>query len=382
MTLFEMKEKKYALEMELAAIKETILEKSADPTYPIAELDEKNAKAEELKKRIDVFEKSIKEEEDAQRKALVNKGGAGTGMTEAQVKMKAKADFYRAAMQGGDVSKSYEGLGGIPTDTADLGKGDKLLPVNISNELLVEPVQTNSLRDVAHVTNVTGYEEPKLGFDIEDADIKDVTDKDTANEIAMEGDSVQYGRLKVKVKATVKDTVLHGTNVDLVTNIENALRSALAVREKTFAFMDASDSTHDHMSFYLTGIKEIEGADVIEAIINSWADLADAYSANASVMMRKQDYFAAVRTMANGNSTLWGQKPEDVLGLPVIFNDKAKKPVVGDFSYYGINYDIGTVWDTDKDVDKGEYKFVLTAWGDQQVRMKSAFRVAKVKENP
>ena len=95
-------------------------------------------------------------------------------------------------------------------------------------------------------------------------------------------------------------------------------------------------------------------------------------------MMRKQDYYAAVRTLANSSVDLWGKKPEDVLGIPVTFNDKAKKPVVGDFSFYGINYDIGTIYDTDKDVDKGEYKFVLTAWGDQQIRLKSAFRIAKV----
>lgn len=382
MTLFEMKEKQFALKNELQTIKDFILEKSADPTFPIAELEEKTKKADELMTRLNTIEKGIKDEEDAQRKRLAMQNGSGAGMTEKQVKLKAKADFYRDVLTGQDRGKSYEGLGAIPAATADLGNGDKLLPTTLSNELLVEPLETNSLRDVAHVTNITGYEEPKLGFTIEDADIKDVTDQETANEIEMEGDTVQYGRFKVKVKATVKDTVLHGTNVDLVTNIENSLRSALAVREKTFAFMESSDSKHDHMSFYLNGITEIEGDDIISAIINAWADLADAFSGRSTVMMRKQDYYAAVRTMANGNSTLWGQKPEDVLGIPVIFNDKAKKPVVGDFSYYGINYDIGTVYDTDKDVDKGEYKFVLTAWGDQRIRLKSAFRIAKVKENP
>lgn len=378
MTLFEMKEKKFALEKELNTIKDTILEKSADPTYPIADLDEKKAKAEELKKRIAVFDESIQDEEEAQRKALAMKGGSGSGMTEDQIRTKAKADFYRAALTGGDVSKSYEALGGIPAATADLGNGDKLLPVNMSNSLLVEPFQDNSLRSVCQITNITGYEEPKLGFTIDDADIKDVTDKETANEIELSGDTVTYGRHKVKVKATVKDTVLHGTNVDLVTTIENALRSALAIREKTFAFMESSDTTHDHMSFYLAEITEIEGEDIIDAITKAWADLPDAYSGRASVMMRKQDYYAAVRTLANSSVDLWGKKPEDVLGIPVTFNDKAKKPVVGDFSFYGINYDIGTIYDTDKDVDKGEYKFVLTAWGDQQIRLKSAFRIAKV----
>ena len=44
----------------------------------------------------------------------------------------------------------------------------------------------------------------------------------------------------------------------------------------------------------------------------------------------------------------------------------------------GINYDIGTIFETDKDAKKGEYYWVLTAWGDQQIRLKSAFRLAVV----
>lgn len=38
-------------------------------------------------------------------------------------------------------------------------------------------------------------------------------------------------------------------------------------------------------------------------------------------------------------------------------------------------------YDTDKDVKKGEYLFVLTAWYDQQRTLDSAFRIAKAKEN-
>ncbi len=45
---------------------------------------------------------------------------------------------------------------------------------------------------------------------------------------------------------------------------------------------------------------------------------------------------------------------------------------------FGINYD-GTTYDTDKDVKKGEYLFVLTAWYDQQRTLDSAFRIAKSK---
>lgn len=51
---------------------------------------------------------------------------------------------------------------------------------------------------------------------------------------------------------------------------------------------------------------------------------------------------------------------------------------MGDFAYVRLNYDGDLVYDSDKDVDKGEYLFVLTAWFDQQILLKSAFRLAKV----
>lgn len=218
-----------------------------------------------------------------------------------------------------------------------------------------------------------------LTFDIEDADLADVTDKETAREIEMSGGAVSYGRFKTKIYATVKDTVLHGTETNLVSTIENALRSGLAVKEKINAFRTVSDTTHDHMSFYLNSIKEVEGDNLIQAIINAWADLPELFATNAKCVMRKSDYFAAIQIMANGAESLWGKKPEEVIGIPVIFNDRAVTPVVGDFSYSRQNYDVGAIYETDKDAIKGEYYFVLTAWGDHRIRLKNAFRLAKVK---
>ncbi len=390
MTLFEMKEKLFALETERKGLADWIAEKAADPTTKMEEIEEKQNKVDELTKRINLLQKSHDEEEERQRTALAMQKGSGNGMSEKDVRIKAKAAFYRAALTGGDVKKAYEGLGGIPAETADLGRGENLLPKNVSNELLTEPVEENSLREIEPVSNISGLEEPKLMFSIDDEDLADVTDQETAREIEMEGDTVAYGRFKTKIVATVKDTVLHGTDTDLVGAVDAALRSGLAIKEKMRAFAPASgsgayDAAHKHMSFYqadegVTAIKTVTGTDLIAAIINAWADLPEAFAANARCVMRKQDYYAAIRVLANQNSTLWGKKPEDVIGIPVTFNDRAVTPVIGDFRYSKQNYDIGTVYETDKDAKKGEYYFVLTAWGDHQIRLKSAFRLAKVGE--
>lgn len=381
MTLFEMKEKLFSLNNERKGIADWIAEKAADPNTPMEEINAKKAKMDELTSRIDILQKSHDDEEAAQRSkmAMQKGGGAGTGMTEKEARLKAKADFYRAAFGIGDMKKAYEGLGAIPAKDSDLGNGDALLPTNMSSELLQEPLEENSLRNVELVSQISGLEEPKLLFSIDDEDLADVTDKETAHEIEMEGDTVSYGRFKTKVFATIKDTVLHGTDYDIVSAVENALRSALAIKEKINAFRVTSDTKHDHMSFYLNNIKPVEGSNLIDAIIQAWADLPDAFAENASCVMRKTDYYAAIRDLNGEGNDLWGKKPEDVIGIPVEFNDRAVTPIVGDFRYARQNYDIGAVYETDKDGKKGEYYFILTAWGDHRIRLKSAFRLAKVK---
>lgn len=379
MTLFELKEKMATLSAAISADAQWIAEKAATPETPMDELNEKAAHRDELQKRFDM----LKEEHDkieAKQKAALERKEAEKDANNIQ---KARGEFYRAVLTGGDVKsvvKAYSGLGALPAGSADLGSGDRLLPTNMSRELLTEPEEVNSLRQVETVSNITGLEIPKLDYTIDETTVADVTDAETAKEIALTGDSITFGRFKTKVMATVKDTVLHGAAVDIAGKIDGALRSALAMKEKLYAFATAPDDAHAHMSFYSdkVGIKKVTGKTMLDAILAAYGDLADFYAGNAKVMMRRSDYTAMIQALAAGGESLWGKKPEDIIGIPVVFNDKAVTPVVGDFSYAQMNYDIGAIYDADKDVKKGEYYFVLTAWGDHQIKLKSAFRLAVV----
>lgn len=396
MNLFELKEKLATLKAAILADANWLAEKAADPATSMDDIKEKQAHRDELQTRYDTLKAEHDRMEEEQRIKVAGEAIASGAVTPEQNLVEAKGAFYRDALIGA-VKKSYEGLGAIPANSADLGYGEHLLPKTVSNELLLEPEENNPLRNIVRVTNITGYEEPKLGFTIEDSDIGDVADTATANEIAMTGDSVVYGRLKMKIFATVKDTVLHGTNTNLVEAIESRLRSGLAMREKRYAFQSATsiynsgtpDSVHRHMSFYdytsytsatvLTyAIKAVEGATMYAAIVNALADLADEFAAHATIVMKKSDYYAMIQTLTNDADTLFGAKPASILGVPVVFCEKATIPVVGDFRYYGINYDVDAIYETDKDGKKGEYYFIFTAWGDQQIRLKSAFRLAIV----
>lgn len=383
MTLFELKEKMATLSAAIGADAAWIAEKAATPETSMDELNQKAAHRDELQKRFDMLKAEHDKLEEEQRVAVERKQQE----QDAGNVQKARGEFYRAVLTGGDVRgvvKTYSGLGALPAGSADLGNGDRLLPTNMSRELLSEPEETNSLRQIETVTNITGLEIPKLDYTIDEENMADVTDEETAREIALDGDSIAFGRFKTKVSATVKDTVLHGAVVDLAGKIDAALRSALAMKEKLRAFATAPDDAHAHMSFYSkeTGIKKVYGENMLQAILNAYGDLADFYANGAKVVMRRSDYTTMLQSLANGSDTLWGKKPEDVIGIPVVFNDRAVTPIVGNFAYAQQNYDVGAVYDADKDVKKGEYYFVLTAWGDHRIKLKSAFRLAVIGEVP
>jgi len=378
-TLFDLKEKMATLQAQIAADAEWIAEKAADPTTKMEEITAKKQHRNELQERYDLLKAQHDEMEAQQRQALETQQKSVTGNTEKDATIKNKAAYYRAlAFKDKEgIKKTFSGLGGIPAGSSDIGSGSNLLPVTLSSELITEPFESNSLRDVEQVSQVAGLEEPRLMFSLDDDDLlEDVIDGETAKEIKVSSDLVTYGRYKTKVKVEVADTVVYGTDTNLVATVENGLRSALARKEKLRAFAKSADDDHKHMSFYMNNIKGVTGTDIVEAIIAAYGDLDDLFKANAKVVMRSADWFSYVKTMTNSAISLYGKKPEDVIGIPVVFNDRATIPVVGDFRYARMNYEPNAVLDSDKDVDDGVFKYVLTAWGDHQIKLKSAFRLA------
>jgi HK97 family phage major capsid protein len=383
MTLFEIKEKMTTLSAAIKADADWIAEKAADPATSMEDITAKKTHRDELQGRYDLL-KAEHDKMEAEQKAALEKqqkSQPNSGDPEKDSAIKAKAAYYRAVATGDKeaAQKTYQGLGGIPAGSADMGSGSHLLPATMSSELIVEPSEENSLRRVEQTSQVAGLEEPRITFDIDDEDLlEDVIDFETAKEIEAAADMVTYGRYKTKVRVKVADTVVYGTDTNLVTEVENALRSALARKEKLRAFAKSADDDHKHMSYYMIGIKGVTGTTVVAAIMAALGDLPDLFRANAKVIMTSQAWYSYIQTLANSSDTLFTAKPQDVIGVPVEFNDQASIPIVGDFRYSKQNYDPAAILDSDKDIDTGTFKYVLTTWGDHQIKLKSAFRLAIV----
>ena len=85
-----------------------------------------------------------------------------------------------------------------------------------------------------------------------------------------------------------------------------------------------------------------------------------------------------IKELVNQNATLFGAQPEQVLGIPVKFIDACEIPIIGDFRYSHYNYDLSMEYDSDKEILTGVRRFVVTAYVDHRITMKSAFRLIKV----
>jgi HK97 family phage major capsid protein len=377
MNLYQLKMALKTVGDELAQTEKEISAKAADPNQPISELKSLKETKANLKERFDVLKNQHDELEAAQKDALEAKGKQTIqSMTDPKDKMvAAKAEFFRASVYGKPLSdEAKAALIAIPK--GNQSGGDKFLPTTMTKDLVHEPFAKNQLRNVARLTNIKGLEIPRISYELDDDDF--ITDEQTAKEMELKGDTVSFGRNKFKVKAKISDTVLHGSDLELVTFIENALRSGLAAKEKKDALKVEPSNALKHMSFYNGDIKSVKGADLYRAIKAAIADLHEDYRDNAKIVMRYADYLDIIEHLSNGTTNFYDAPPESVLGKPTEFADSAVKPIIGDFNYFGINYDGALVYDSDKDVDSGEYIFVLTAWYDQQRSLDSAFRIAEV----
>jgi HK97 family phage major capsid protein len=375
MTLYELKQAMATIGQQLQKTEGELSTLAMDPSAKLPDIQAKQASKHDLQARFDVVKQQHDQLEAEQKAKFAQQKNVITGIEDPKQKeVAAKAEFIRAAVQGRAVSDDVKALIALPTGNPT--GGDKFFPTNMQNELVHEPFAKNQLREVAQVSAIKGLELPKIAYSLDDDDF--ITDEQTAKEMKLTGDTVTFGRNKFKVKVKISDTVIHGTDIELTQFVENALKSGLAAKEKKDALVKTPKSGLGHMSFYNgVEVKRVKGETLYKAIKASIADLHEDYRENAKVVMRYADYLDIIEALSNGTTNFFDAPAEKVIGKPVEFVDAAVDPIVGDFNFFRINYDAMT-YDTDKNVDSGEYLFVLTAWYDQKRSLNSAFRIAEV----
>lgn len=377
-TLYELKQNMATIGQQLQKVEKELAQKAIDPSASMEDIQELQKSKSDLQARFDVIKEQHDEMEKEQRVKFEAKDNVADIVDPKERVVKAKAELIQATMTNNPVSNDIkQALGDDATG------GDKFLPKTVANDIIAEPYVKNQLREISTFTAITNLEIPKIDFTLDDDDF--IADKETAKELEVTGDVVTFGRNKFKVFAGISETVLLGTHTNLVNHVERALQSGVAAKERKVAFAETPKTGEEHMSFYSAqnAIKVIEAENMFKAIKDAIADLHEDYRENATIVMRYQDYSDIIEALANNNATLYGAQPEQILGKPVVFSDAAVHPIVGNFAYSHFNYDIATTqYERDKDVKTGIEQFVVTAWFDHQIKLKSAFRIAKVETTP
>lgn len=378
--------------------------------------EQRKAKYEDILKltnQVNEVKAQIKEFDDAASSKM--KGDSTMENAKKNEIIAMNAEIVRAALDNrvADLSKfSNEAVEGNFTidGGTHMTRGDKLLPANMSNDLLYEPMAKNQFRELSKFTSIMNLELPKISFDVASGagtagGVNNVgtgvpsflaTDSETAKEIKSTATLIKFERNKFKVFCAIPETVYRGTDVNLMEVVNAALQSGFAKKEKAMVLekVVAAAGTNNAdapVSFYTeigtaaygdkantSAIKKITGETMYEAIINGICDLEEDYAQDAVLVMRKVDYFKMIKELVNQNATLFGAKPEEVLGIPVKFIDACETPILGDFKYSHYNYDLSMEYDSDKEILTGVRRFVVTAWVDHRITMKSAFRLLTV----
>lgn len=368
------------LEGTRASLKEAVNKVDAAYADVTSTLEQRAALEEivkDLKNRVEKYENDLKELDEEAAENFKRENSIHNLRKSGDEKIEAKAELIRATMKKEKVNQRVLNLLG---EGSGNGNGENILPSTLLTELVSEPFATNPLRQLSTVTNITNLELPKIAFTLEDDNFL-TSNSETAKEMKLSASKIKFERKDFRVFADITDAILRGTNTNLVSYVENALRSGMAKKEKKIAFEEGTSNADT--SFYNKtssnyDIKAISKPTLYAAIKGALADLEDDYADRAQIVMRRSDYYDIIETLANGNATLYQAQPESVLGAPVTFCDLATVPVVGDFSYSHYNYDLDVTYESDKNIRTGVTSFVLTGYLDHKIKMKSAFRLAVV----
>lgn len=385
MNIFELRQETYNAGQALKDIEDALAKAATDPDpKALDDIKALSQKKEGAQLRYNTLKERYEQAKQNQADEIKNK------LEDAKKKMpedpkerliKAEAAWIRKTVRP-DNANFQEKWNSVKQELKDddASKGGNLLPVNVSNQLISEPFATNPLRQMETISTVTNLILPRIAFDVADDDF--IKDGEIAKEMDLKTDKVTFGRNEMKVRAGISDTVLLGSDAGLVEYVNNALSSALQLKERKLQLGTSNPAGLEHMSFYDTTtvkIKSVSGKDLFHAIRKAIADLDDAFQDNAQVLMTRSDYYDMLDSLANNSATLYQAQPESVLGVPVKFTSAATTPVVGDFSFAQLNYEINSsLYEQYKDYQKGMNYFQLTAWFDHQIKLASAFRLAKV----
>lgn len=289
----------------------------------------------------------------------------------------ARGGYFRAMMAGTMPDAQILAALSLPITTA-ANPGNGLLPVTVSDQLIGDLYQDGALLAEITVTQLAGLRLPKITGTLSTSDAANPAGNE-ANSVALESETINFGRFEQRDKIEVPDAVLRGTNTALDAYITAKLHENHRDRMLRRMFATSASGDYAHMSVYnaAVGVKSVTEATMLDAIFAALADLPASVRTVAKVAMTPKAWFGLIKGLTNGAATLFGKPDEATLGFAVVLCDYATTPIVGDLRTIHVNYDDPIALASAQDVDKGFTKVVLSA--DYDIHVEDAGRLRLVK---
>lgn len=320
---------------------------------------------------IEISRKAIKEELDKREKEDIE----NLELVDKYNPIENRGTIYRSILKGESIPDNIKrGLFGT-NSTPNTG-GDNLVPTNLGDVLISECANTNPIRDIATVTNIVGLELPRVSYKIDDMEF--VSDGEIAKELELKGEKVKFNNFGFRISTEISDSLLEGTNTNLVNYIERALKEGLVKKEK-YSIFKTNKTEEKHMNIYsdTNAVKKVQGDTLFKAIKNALSDLCDEFYNNATIVMHRNDYYSMIDELSNNNTNFYDKQNHQILGVKVVFCEDAHKPVIGDFRYLHLNYYTDTKLESERIAREGRNFFILSGSFDIRLILTSAFRIAE-----
>lgn len=173
MDLFEMRTSKFNLGQSLQSANEKLAEMAGQPDVSAEDIQAQQKKVDALQLRYNTISEQVKKAETEQKAKLTedkNKVAQNKISSDPKERMtQMEAAWIRKTVRP-DNAEFQEKWNTIKQEMKDdtTTQGGKLLPVNVSNQLVSEPFATNPLRQMETVSTITNLILPRIAFDIAD----------------------------------------------------------------------------------------------------------------------------------------------------------------------------------------------------------------------
>lgn len=286
--------------------------------------------------------------------------------------------LFRAMMTQTAPSKEIRNALSLPTVSSDTATGAYLLPKTVSDQLIRDIVEDDSILEEFETTSITGLELPRVSTtDVDGDDVDDGNDAPDANVTA---DRLIFGRYPYSKSVPVPNSLLTDTNTAIEAYISTRHQEMMRARLCKRAFDTAATGNYTHMSVYHADnkVKNVEAADLLTGITNALAELPTRPAGVYKVALKMADWMSLIRTLANGATALFGAPTKEILGFEPVLSNYVSKPVVGNLKTIHLNFDSAIAYETERHAKAGTTDFVLRTYFDIHVEQPDLLRTVTV----